>query len=114
MRQPDSSFRATRNTRSAIILKETVGTIFCLASDWLITANYAGNSTIHLVTSNQFNSAVFLGLGSCAINGVSYATCSTTTNQNQRRVLYLQNPAQGQYYASIVALDDGGTADYNG
>ncbi|PYS35297.1 MAG: hypothetical protein DMG14_27330 [Acidobacteria bacterium] len=85
-----------------------------LASDWLITANYAGNSTIHLVTSNQFNPAVFLGLGSCAINGVSYATCSTTTNQNQRRVLYLQNPAQGQYYASIVALDDGGTADYNG
>ena len=82
--------------------------------DWLVTANYAGNSTIHLITSTQLNSAQFLGLDPCTINATNYPTCSTTGNQNQRRGLYLQNPAQGQYYGSILALDDGGTGNYHG
>jgi len=85
-----------------------------IGADWLATANYVGNNTIHLVTSTQLNSAQYLGPGPCTINGVNYPTCSTTANQNQRRALYLENPAQGQYYASLVALDDGGTANYNG
>ncbi|HYR41950.1 MAG TPA: TonB-dependent receptor [Terriglobia bacterium] len=71
-------------------------------TDWLVSANYAGNSTIHLVTSTQLNSAQYLG------------PSSTTGNQNQRRAFYLQDPVQGQYYGSIQALDDGGTANYSG
>ena len=82
--------------------------------DWLVTANYAGNTTIHLASSTQLNPGVFLDLGPCTIAGVSYPTCSTTGNTNQRRALYLQNAEQGQYYGSIVALDNGGTANYNG
>jgi hypothetical protein len=85
-----------------------------IGSDWLVTANYIGNSTIHLVTAAQLNPAVFLGLSPCAINGVNYSTCSTTANTNQRRVLFLKNPAQGQYYAGVNQLDDGGTAEYQG
>ncbi len=84
-----------------------------IGSDWLLTANYIGNSSIHLTTSNLTNPAVFLGLGPCTINNVSYSTCSTTANQNQRRRLYLQNPAQGQYYAGIAYGDDGGTGTYD-
>ena len=83
-----------------------------VAANWLVTANYVGNSTIHLVTAAQLNPAVFLGLAPCTINGVSYTTCSTTANTNQRRVLYLQNPAQGQYYGGVNQLDDGGTGEY--
>ncbi|PWU04983.1 MAG: hypothetical protein C5B51_15540 [Terriglobia bacterium] len=84
-----------------------------IGQDWLFTANYIGNSSIHLTTSNLANPAVFLGLGPCAINNVSYSTCSTTGNQNQRRPLYLQNPSQGQYYAGIAYGDDGGTGTYD-
>ena len=85
-----------------------------LGADWLLAANYVGNNTIHLTSARQLNPVQFLGLGSCAINGVNYATCSTTNNTNQRRLLYLQNPAQGQYYAGVNQTDDGGTASYNG
>ena len=85
-----------------------------IGADWLVTANYLGNTTIHFRTENQLNPAAFLGLGPCAINGVNYATCSTTANTNQRRLLYLQNPAQGQFYSIVSLLDDGGTASYEG
>jgi hypothetical protein len=85
-----------------------------IGKDWLVTVNYLGNSTIHFRTENQLNPAVFLGLSACTINGVNYPTCSTTGNTNQRRVLFLQNPAQGQLYSIVSALDDGGTASYEG
>jgi hypothetical protein len=85
-----------------------------LGNDWLLTANYIGSSTIHLRTGNELNPAVFLGTAPCTINGVNYTTCSTTANTNQRRRLYLQNPAQGQYYGSVAVVDDGGTGNYSG
>jgi hypothetical protein len=90
--------------------------------EWLLSANYIGNSSIHLGTSENINPAVFLGLGPCTLNVVTasgvvptnYPTCSTTGNQNQRRVTYLQNPQAGQYYAGIGSYDPGGTGSYNG
>jgi hypothetical protein len=94
-----------------------------LGTNWLLTANYVGNSTIHLLTSNQQNYAQFLGTGPCTLKSVNAAgqvvdspqtTCSTVANQNQRRVMYLQNPLQGQYFAGIATVDDGGTASYEG
>jgi len=44
----------------------------------------------------------------------SYSTCSTTANQNFRRVLYLQNPLQGQYFANVPQSLNSGTASYEG
>ncbi|HTA46914.1 MAG TPA: carboxypeptidase-like regulatory domain-containing protein [Bryobacteraceae bacterium] len=90
--------------------------------DWLLSANYIGNSSIHLGTSEELNPAAFMGLGSCTLSVVkggvvvptTFPTCSTTANQNQRRVFYLQNPVAGQYYAGIGAYDPGGTGNYNG
>ncbi|MBV9507550.1 MAG: carboxypeptidase regulatory-like domain-containing protein [Acidobacteriia bacterium] len=91
--------------------------------NWLFSANYLGNTSIHLGTSEPLNPAVFLGLGPCTLNVVNsagqvvptnYPVCSTTANQNQRRVFYLQNPLAGQYYAGIGAYDPGGTGSYNG
>jgi hypothetical protein len=92
-----------------------------LGTTWLVTVNYLGNHTTHLLTSNQDNYAVFLGTGPCSLNqvragsivSVPQASCSTLANETFRRVTYLQNPLQGQYYHGIAAVDDGGTASYN-
>jgi hypothetical protein len=72
-----------------------------LGNDWLATANYVGNNTVHLWTGTQGNPEVYL-------------PGASTANGNQRRILYLQNPAQGQFYGSISQMDTGGTASYNG
>ena len=88
-------------------------------TDWLVTANYIGNHTSHMVAADNLNPGLFRGLGACTIPGPngtsnSYPVCSTTGNINQRRTFYLKNPQQGQFYAVIATLDDGGTANYNG
>jgi hypothetical protein len=85
-----------------------------VANDWLVSANYIGNHTIHLSASQFINSPVFLGLGPCTLNGVQYSTCSTTNNTNQRRRLTLANPAAGQFIGALQRIDQGATASYNG
>ena len=89
-----------------------------MGRDWLVTANYVGNNTIHMISNENINPAVFMGLGPCTIQTasgpVNYSTCSTVGNQNERRILSLQNPAQGQYYGGVGVFDDGGTAEYEG
>jgi len=72
-----------------------------LAADWMVSANYLGTMTQHVWTTNQINPAV-------------YSPGATTSTTQARRVLSLQNPAAGQYYASIQELDDDGTSNYNG
>src|SRR5215831_14188178 len=94
-----------------------------IGRDWLLTANYVGNSTIHMISSENINPAVYFsnGTNDCTLpNGLTITgptggtQCSTVANQQSRRVLSLQNPAQGQYYSSIGIIDDGGTASYEG
>jgi hypothetical protein len=71
-----------------------------IGANWLFSASYLGNSTIHLWAEQAINAAV---------NGPG----ATVANQNQRRVLYLANASQGQYFGLIHQLDDGSTASYN-
>jgi hypothetical protein len=85
-----------------------------IGADWLISATYLGNGTTHLWTSQNLNPSVFLGLGPCTLNGISYPTCSSTANTDQRRRLSLENPQTGQYFGNIIKTDTGGTANYNG
>jgi hypothetical protein len=73
-----------------------------IGADWLLTVNYVGNNTVHFPTSVNENPGVYLG------------STSTNANLNQRRVLYLENPSQGQYYSTVYEGDDGGTASYEG
>jgi hypothetical protein len=70
------------------------------------------------VSGQNINSALLVpntagtALGTCPPGVV--VGCNAVSNQNQRRVLYLQDPNQGKYYAGVGLLDDGGTADYEG
>ena len=72
------------------------------SGSWMASVSYLANKSTHIWSGNgEINPAVFLGLGACTINGVNYSTCSTTSNTNQRRLLYLANPALGAAYASV-------------
>ena len=70
-------------------------------AEWLFAATYLGNHSSHLWRATELNPAVF-GPG------------ATTGNTNQRRVLFRQDPVQGQFYGTIGQLDDTGRANYNG
>jgi hypothetical protein len=65
----------------------------------MVSANYIGSMTQHVWTTNQINPAV-------------YSPGATTSTTQARRVLSLQNPTEGKYYASIQELDDDGTSNY--
>ena len=69
--------------------------------NWSATASYFGNKTTHMWIGMEINPAV-------------YTAGATTGNTNQRRVLYLQNPAEGQYFASVTQLNMDGEGHYNG
>jgi hypothetical protein len=71
-----------------------------IGANWLASASYLGNNTIHLWGNNPINSAVL-------------QPGATVQNENQRRPLYLQDPVQGSYYGTIQQLDFGSTASYN-
>ena len=93
-----------------------------IGADWLVTGNYLGNNTFHLVTGDELNPAQFLGTGACSLPSVNaagqvafatVANCGTTATNNQRRVMNLANAAQGQYYGIISRGSPDGTGSYN-
>lgn len=86
-----------------------------ISANWLLSASYLGNNTIHLWADDPINAPIFIP-GNCNAGqyGLTKAgACSTTANQNFRRPLYLENPTQGAFYGTIHSLDDGSTASYN-
>jgi hypothetical protein len=87
-----------------------------IGTDWLVAGNYIGNSVIHQMYEHEANPAVYIP-GNCVAGqyGLRAAgPCSTAANTQQRRLLSLQNPDQGQYFSNIVEVDTGGTRSYNG
>jgi hypothetical protein len=85
-----------------------------LPGNWLASASYIGNETTHLWITHEIDPAEYMGTGACTIAGVAYSTCSTTKNTNERRLLFLADPAMGKYYSSIDTMDDGAVAHYDG
>jgi hypothetical protein len=87
-----------------------------IGANWLAKASYLGSNTIHFWSPKALNPSQYIP-GNCVAGQYGLTApgpCSTTTNPTQRRLLTLANPSQGPYYNSIVNLDDGGTANYNG
>lgn len=69
--------------------------------DLLFAASYLGNKGKYVWRAYEANPAV-------------YMEGATTRNTNERRLLYLANPEEGQYYATLGTLDDTGRSMYHG
>ena len=89
-----------RTTRPTYLAQWNVSYQRQFARNWLASITYLGNKTTHLWVGSEMNPAV-------------YGPGATTSNTNQRRVLYRQNPVAGAYYASINQADEGSNAHYN-
>ena len=63
--------------------------------------SYLGSYSDRLWGQVALNPGVFLGLGPCTIDGVSYPVCTTAANLDQRRVLYAENPAEAQLLGPV-------------
>ncbi len=74
-----------------------------IGKDWLATATYIGNRTVHIYGANEQN-----------VPQLTTSPVPTASNEQARRTLTLINATQGAYYSSIVQSDDGVTARYNG
>ena len=76
-----------------------------LPHDWLFSASYLGTHTVHLWAGLEVDPAVY--------NAPGYVGTSTTSNTNQRRVLYLANPTNGISYSTINQQFAGSYASYS-
>ena len=87
-----------------------------MGATWQVAASYLGSHTDRLWNQVAMNPGVFLGLGPCTLDGVFYASCSTTRNLNQRRELSLsgQNPDAARLIGNLDLHTNLGAQDYRG
>jgi hypothetical protein len=66
--------------------------------------------------TDTLNPGVFLGLGPCTLQGVSYPVCTTNANINARRVLSLsgENPEAASKIGFLDRYSDAFSQDYRG
>jgi hypothetical protein len=87
-----------------------------LPGEWMASATYLGNRTVHLEIPEVNNPVVFIP-GNCTAGQYGLTKpgpCSTAANQNYRRALILANPTEGAFYAAVNNFGDSGIGSYNG
>jgi hypothetical protein len=86
-----------------------------IGGTWLVSASYLGNLGVHEIEGHEGNPAVYIP-GNCAAGQYSLTApgpCSTVDNEDQRRLLTLENPLQGQYYSNMASVDSNASRSYN-
>jgi hypothetical protein len=104
----DPNINSTRVQSWNLTVEQQVG------DTWQASATYLGSYLDRLWGSIPINPGVFLGLGPCTLNGVSYPSCTTAANLEQRRRLTLENPREGQLLSYVSQYTAIGTQDYHG
>jgi len=91
-----------------------------LPGDWLLSASYLGNRSLHTDSNSyQFNPVIYIP-GTCAAGTYGPASvqpagpCSIAGNDNYRRLLYLQDPTRAFAMSGLSWDGDGNNANYNG
>ena len=100
-RPPSRRSASTSTRRSTWSRSDSSSGISPCSSRWATgcsAASYLGNHTDNLWRATELNPAV-------------YGAGATAGNTNQRRELYLQNQAQGQFYGTIGEVDDTGRGE---
>jgi hypothetical protein len=85
-----------------------------LGSRWAVSASYLGSYSDRLWAQTALNPGIFMGLGPCTINGVSYTTCTANSNLNQRRKLFQINPVEAGRIGALDLNSDVGFQKYRG
>ncbi|MBI4888856.1 MAG: TonB-dependent receptor [Acidobacteria bacterium] len=87
-----------------------------LGDVWQAAASYLGSHTDRLWNQVALNPGLFLGLGPCTLDGVSYAVCSNNGNVNQRRAFSLSgdNPAASRLIGNMDLHTALGIQNYRG
>jgi hypothetical protein len=85
-----------------------------IGTDWIVSASYVGSNTLHATALVAINPAIYFPGGPCTLNGVTYTTCSTTSNTEARRRFTLERPADGEKLGFVAEADTGGTQVYSG
>jgi hypothetical protein len=87
-----------------------------IGADWGTSISYLGSYSDRLWGLVALNPGVYLGLGSCTLQGVSYPVCTTNNNLNQRRVLSLsgENQASALLISNLDSHAAVGTQNYRG
>jgi hypothetical protein len=103
----DPALNSTRVQSWNVTLEKQLG------STSAVSASYLGSYTDRMWGSQALNPGVYLGLGPCVLNGVTFPVCSTTANLEARRKLTLENPTRPPLsYVSMYT--DIGVKSYRG
>ncbi len=78
-----------------------------LGQNWLLSASYVGNQQRHLWINEEVNPGIYNP-------AVCPAFFCFTQTLNQRRLFNQLNPKYAQYFGETIALNEGGTGNYNG
>jgi hypothetical protein len=116
-----------RHIQTPVVNQWTASVEQDLGRGWNMSITYLGNKNTHLWLGTALNPAVYIpgisngATGSCGAltptTGLPKAgsPCSSTSNSNNRTVLSLINPTQGQGYSpTMTQIDDGANSSYNG
>ena len=89
-----------------------------LGDVWQVEASYLGSYSDRLWNLLQLNLATDQGLGPCTLNTIegprSFRTCTGRTNVNERRVLFLQDPENGQFIGGLDHVVNTSEQSYRG
>jgi len=85
-----------------------------IAEGWQVAASYLGSYIDRIWGPDPINAGVYLGLGPCTLQGVSYPVCSTTANLDARRALRLENPQDGRALSTVNLYTAIGEQTYRG
>jgi hypothetical protein len=104
----DPNINSTRVQSWNVTIERQIGTT------WQVEASYLGTYLDRIWGQDALNPAVYMGLGPCALQGVTYPVCSTAANTDARRVFSQVSAEAAQKISYVSEYRSIGTQNYRG